>query len=154
MARLEVGDPAPDFSLQADDGSTVTLSELRGRRVVIYFYPKDATKGCTTQACEYRDAAPEFEAAGASVFGISPDPIDSHRRFAEKEGLNFRLLSDPEHEAAERYGVWVQKSMYGRTFMGIERSSFVIAADGTVEQARYKVKSSGDAAGSLAAVRG
>ncbi|MEQ8834988.1 MAG: thioredoxin-dependent thiol peroxidase [Miltoncostaeaceae bacterium] len=154
MARLDVGDPAPDFSLQADDGSTVTLSGLRGGRVVIYFYPKDATPGCTTQACEYRDAAPDFEAAGATVLGISPDPVASHQRFAAKQGLNFPLLSDPEHEVAEAYGVWVQKSMYGKTYMGIERSSFVIGADGTIEQARYKVKSKGDAAGALAALRG
>lgn len=154
MARLDVGDPAPDFSLQADDGSTVTLSELRGRRVVLYFYPKDATPGCTTQACEYRDAAPDFEAAGATVFGISPDPIGSHQKFVAKQGLTFRLLSDPEHTAAEAFGVWVQKSMYGKTYMGIERSSFVIGADGTIEQALYKVKAKGDAANSLAAVTG
>ena len=154
MARLETGDPAPDFTLEADDGSTVTLSALRGRRVVLYFYPKDATPGCTTQACEYRDAHADFEGAGARVLGISPDPVASHRRFREAQGLPFPLLSDPDHAVAEAYGVWVEKSMYGRTFMGIERSSFVIGPDGAVEQALYGVRSSGNAAAVLSALTG
>lgn len=154
MARLEPGDPAPDFTLEADDGSTVTLSDLRGERVVLYFYPKDGTKGCTTQACEYRDAHEAFSAAGARVLGISPDPISSHRKFRAAEDLPFTLLSDPEHAVAEAYGVWVEKSMYGNTFMGVERSSFVVGPDGTLEQALYKVKSSGNAAAMLAAIGG
>lgn len=154
MARLEPGDIAPDFTLQADTGETVTLSELRGGRVVLYFYPKDATAGCTTQACEYRDSHPDFEAAGARVLGISPDPIASHVKFRAKQELPFTLLSDPEHEVAEAYGVWVQKSMYGRTYMGIERSSFLIGPDGTIEQALYKVKAKGNAAAVLSAIAG
>jgi thioredoxin-dependent peroxiredoxin len=152
MARLEAGDPAPDFTLEADDGTTVTLSGLRGERVVLYFYPKDATPGCTSQACEYRDAHGDFSAAGARVFGISPDPTASHARFRAKQELPFTLLSDPDHEAAEAYGVWVEKSMYGKRFMGIERSSFLIRPDGTIEQALYKVKSKGNAAAMLAAI--
>jgi thioredoxin-dependent peroxiredoxin len=154
MARLQEGDPAPDFTLEADDGSTVTLSELRGRRVALYFYSKDATPGCTSQACEYRDAQPDFEAAGVQVLGISPDPLASHQRFRAKQELNFTLLSDPDHAAAEAYGVWVEKSMYGKKFMGIERSSFLIDAEGNLERALYKVKAKGNAAAMLAAVSG
>lgn len=154
MARLEPGDVAPDFTLDADDGSSVTLSALRGERVVLYFYPKDATSGCTAQACEYRDAHDDFAAAGARVLGISPDSVASHRSFRDEEGLTFTLLSDPDHAAAEAYGVWVEKSMYGKRHMGIERSSFVIAPDGTVEQALYKVKSTGNAAAVLDALAG
>jgi thioredoxin-dependent peroxiredoxin len=149
MARLEPGTPAPDFTLESDDGSTVSLADLAGRRVVLYFYPKDDTSGCTAQACEYRDAIPEFDARGAQVIGVSPDPIRSHTRFRDKHDLNFTLLSDPEHTAAEAYGVWVEKSMYGRTYMGVERSTFVIGPDGTLEQALYKVKPKGNAAAVL-----
>jgi peroxiredoxin Q/BCP len=145
MGRLTAGDPAPDFTLEADDGSSVSLGDLAGRRVVLYFYPKDDTSGCTTQACEFRDRRPDFDAAGAEVIGVSPDPLRSHERFRAKHGLNFTLLSDPEHTAAEAYGVWVEKSMYGRTYMGVERSTFVIGPDGTVEQALYKVKPKGNA---------
>lgn len=145
MARLEAGTPAPDFSLTADDGSVVTLSDLRGQRVVLYFYPRDATPGCTTQACEYRDRIANFDTAGARVLGISTDPIESHRDFRAAQELPFTLLSDPDHATAEAYGVWVERSMYGNTFMGIERSSFVIGADGTIEHARYKVRPKEDA---------
>lgn len=145
MAQLEPGMPAPDFTLDADDGTRVTLSELRGQRVVLYFYPRDATPGCTTQACEYRDRMEEFDAAGARVFGISPDPVDSHRRFREAQGLPFPLLADPDHAVAEAYGVWGERSMYGRKYMGIHRSSFVIGPDGTIEHARYKVRPKEDA---------
>ncbi len=150
MARLEVGQPAPDFALEADDGSTVSLGDLSGQRVVLYFYPKDDTSGCTAQACEFRDSVPEFDARGARVIGVSPDPLKSHVKFRDKHDLNFALLSDPEHVAAEAYGVWVEKSMYGRTYMGVERSTFVIAPDGTLEQALYKVKPKGNAASVLA----
>jgi peroxiredoxin Q/BCP len=145
MARLAPGVPAPDIRLDADDGSTVALRDLRGQRVVLYFYPKDDTSGCTAEACEFRDQATDFDVAGAQVIGVSPDSIASHVKFRDKHGLPFRLLSDPDHVAAEAYGVWVEKSMYGRTYMGIERSTFVIGADGAIEHALYKVKPAGHA---------
>ena len=145
MARLAPGAPAPEFRLEADDGSTVALGDLRGERVVLYFYPKDDTSGCTTQACGFRDRTADFDAAGARVIGVSPDSLASHTKFRNKHGLTFTLLSDPDHAVAEAYGVWVEKSMYGRTYMGIERSTFVIGPDGTLEQALYKVKPAGHA---------
>ena len=149
MARLEAGQPAPDFSLQADDGSTVSLSGLAGQTVALYFYPKDDTSGCTAQACEFRDMQADYDAAGVRVIGVSPDPLTSHVKFRDKHGLPFTLLSDPDHAAAEAYGVWVQKSMYGKTYMGVERSTFVIGPDGTLQQALYKVKPKGHAASLL-----
>jgi peroxiredoxin Q/BCP len=149
VPRLAAGQPAPDFSLQADDGSTVTLSDLAGQTVVLYFYPKDDTSGCTAQACEFRDLTPEYDAAGARVIGVSPDPPASHERFRDKHGLTFTLLSDPDHVAAEAYGVWVEKSMYGRRYMGVERSTFVIGPDGVIVEALYKVKPKGNAAAVL-----
>jgi thioredoxin-dependent peroxiredoxin len=145
MARLAPGLPAPDIRLNADDGSTVALSELCGQRVVLYFYPKDDTSGCTREACEFRDHAGEFDTSGARVIGVSPDSVASHVKFRDKHGLPFTLLSDPDHEAAEAYGVWVEKSMYGRTYMGIERSTFVIGPDGVLEHALYKVTPAGHA---------
>ena len=151
---IEPGDPAPDFALESDDGGTVRLADLRGARTVLYFYPKDDTTGCTVQACEYRDLNDDFTHAGARVLGVSPDPLASHERFRRKHGLNFTLLSDPDHSAAEAYGVWVEKSMYGRKYMGIERSAFVIGPDGTVEQAFYKVKAKGNAGAVLEALKG
>jgi thioredoxin-dependent peroxiredoxin len=153
MARLTPGVPAPDIRLNADDGSTVALSDLRGQRVVVYFYPKDDTSGCTTQACELRDHATDFDDAGARVIGVSPDSISSHIKFRDKHGLPFTLLSDPDHVMAEAYGVWVEKSMYGRKYMGIERSTFVIGPDGVVEHALYKVRPAGHA-GSILDVLG
>ena len=149
MARLEAGQPAPDFSLQADDGSTVSRSDLAGQTVALYFYPKDDTSGCTAQACEFRDMQADYDAAGIRIIGVSPDPLTSHARFRDKHGLPFTLLSDPDHAAAEAYGVWVQKSMYGKTYMGVERSTFVIGPDGTLQQALYKVKPKGHAASLL-----
>jgi peroxiredoxin Q/BCP len=149
MARLEAGQPAPDFSLQADDGSTVDLAGLRGTTVALYFYPKDDTTGCTAQACEFRDMRADYDAAGVRVIGVSPDPLKSHVKFRDKHDLPFTLLSDPEHVAAEAYGVWVEKSMYGRTYMGIERSTFVIGPDGVLKEALYKVKPKGHAASVL-----
>jgi peroxiredoxin Q/BCP len=133
------GDAAPDFTLEADNGSTVTLSELRGKVVILYFYPKDNTSGCTTQACGIRDAWADFERAGAVVLGVSPDGVVSHRKFKADFELPFALLADPDHKAADDYGVWVEKSRYGRTYMGIRRSTFVIGADGTVVKAIYDV---------------
>jgi peroxiredoxin Q/BCP len=142
---VEEGQPAPDFELTSDAGDTVRLSSLRGRPVVLYFYPKDDTPGCTRQACELRDAHADFEAAGAVVLGVSPDGETSHRRFKEKHRLPFTLLADPGHETAEAYGVWVEKRSYGRTSMGIKRSTFVIDADGTVARALRGVKPDGHA---------
>jgi thioredoxin-dependent peroxiredoxin len=145
MARLTPGVPAPDIRLNAADGSTVALSDLRGQRVVVYFYPKDDTSGCTTQACEFRDHAADFDDSGTRVVGVSPDSIASHVKFRDKHGLSFTLLSDPDHEAADAYGVWVEKSMYGRKYMGIARSTFVIGPDGVLEHALYNVKPAGHA---------
>jgi len=139
------GSLAPDFTLPTDLGGGVTLSSLRGRRVVLYFYPKDDTSGCTAQACELRDALPRFEGLDAVVLGVSPDSVASHRRFREKYGLNFPLLADEDHAVAEAYGVWVEKSMYGRRYMGIERSTFLIDEDGIVLEAWRKVKPNGHA---------
>jgi thioredoxin-dependent peroxiredoxin len=149
VARLEAGQPAPDFSLQADDGSTVSLADLAGTTVALYFYPKDDTTGCTAEACGFRDLSGDYETAGVRVIGVSPDPPTSHVRFRDKHGLPFTLLSDPDHEAAEAYGVWVQKSMYGRTYMGVERSTFVIGPDGVLREALYKVRPKGHAASVL-----
>ena len=132
--------PAPDFSLRSDAGETVTLSSLRGSPVVLYFYPRDDTPGCTTQACGIRDAWGDFERAGAVVLGVSPDDERSHVRFKEKYGLPFTLLADTDHAVAEAYGVWVEKTSFGTTSMGVERSTFVIDADGTVAKAMRKVK--------------
>ena len=139
------GAPAPDFTLTSDSGEPVTLSSLRGKRVVLYFYPKDDTPGCTTQACSFRDAYGEFEERGAVVLGVSPDTESSHARFKAKHELPFTLLADPEHEVAERYGVWVEKTMYGKTSMGIKRSTFVIDEDGKVAKAMLGVKPDGHA---------
>jgi thioredoxin-dependent peroxiredoxin len=137
---IEAGTPAPEFELAADDGSTVKLSELRGKQVVLYFYPRDDTPGCTAQACGIRDQWTDFEGVDAVVLGVSPDDETSHRKFKEKYGLPFTLLSDPDHSVAEAYGVWGERSMYGKTYMGITRSTFVIGDDGTVREAMYGVK--------------
>jgi len=131
---------APDFELPDQDGNRVRLSELRGRKVVLYFYPKDDTSGCTTQACELRDRTAEFDARGAVVLGVSPDPVDSHRKFADKFDLPFTLLADTDHSVAEAYGVWKEKSMYGRKYMGVERTTFVIGEDGRIVKVLEKVK--------------
>ena len=137
---IEAGTPAPEFELKADDGSTVTLAGLRGRRVVLYFYPRDDTPGCTAQACGIRDQWQDFRGVDAVVLGVSPDDEASHRTFKEKYGLPFTLLADDDHAVAERYGVWGERTMYGRTYMGIKRSTFVIDENGTVLSAMYGVK--------------
>jgi peroxiredoxin Q/BCP len=137
---IEAGAPAPDFSLTSDAGETVSLSALRGKPVVLYFYPKDDTPGCTKQACGIRDAWGEFERRGAVVLGVSPDDEKSHVRFRDKFELPFPLLADTAHETAEAYGVWVEKSMYGKKFMGVERSTFVIDAEGNVAKVLRNVK--------------
>jgi peroxiredoxin Q/BCP len=136
---LEAGQEAPDFTLPDQDGEPTTLSSHRGGPVVLYFYPKADTPGCTTQACGIRDRRADYDSAGATVIGVSPDEVADVRKFADKYSLDFTLLADAEHEVADRYGAWVEKSMYGRTFMGVQRATFVIAADGTVAHVLPKV---------------
>ena len=137
---VEEGRPAPDFTLTSDSGQAVALSSLRGRPVVLYFYPRDDTPGCTAQACGIRDAWGEFERAGAVVLGVSPDGEASHARFKEKFDLPFTLLADTEHEVADAYGVWGEKSYAGKTYMGVNRSTFVIDEDGNVARIFLNVK--------------
>jgi peroxiredoxin Q/BCP len=137
---VEEGKPAPDFELTSDSGETVRLSDLKGRPVVVYFYPKDDTPGCTAQACGIRDNYDAFGERGAVVLGISPDDESSHVKFKQKHGLPFTLLADPDHRVADQYGVWVERSMYGKTYMGIERSTFVIDHDGNVGRVLRRVK--------------
>jgi peroxiredoxin Q/BCP len=129
---IETGQSAPDFELPDQDGNPVRLSDLRGRRVVLYFYPKANTPGCTTQACGIRDHRAEYEAAGATVLGVSPDPVKDVKKFHANQSLSFTLLADEEHAVAEQYGVWVEKSMYGRTYMGNARATFLIDEEGVV----------------------
>jgi peroxiredoxin Q/BCP len=129
---IQSGDVAPDFELPDQDGATVRLSDLRGRRVVLYFYPKADTPGCTTQACGIRDRADEYEAAGATVLGVSPDPVEAIKKFHSGQSLNFTLLADADHAVCERYGVWVEKTMYGRTYWGAQRATFLIDEEGVV----------------------
>ena len=143
---------APDFTLHSDEGQDVTLSDLRGQPVVLYFYPKDDTPGCTTQACGLRDVYGEIRERGATVLGVSPDSVASHVEFKEKYGLPFTLLADPEHEVSELYGVWVQRNAYGKKSMGINRSTFVIDADGNVVEAMRGVSPDGHADKVLAAL--
>ena len=140
---IEKGAVAPDFTLVADQGGAVTLSGLRGKRVVLYFYPKDDTPGCTIQACDFRDALPRFGGVDAVVLGVSPDSVKSHAKFRAKFDLNFSLLSDEDHAVAEAYGVWKEKKMYGRTYMGIERSTFLIDEEGKVAEVWRKVRPKG-----------
>ena len=137
---MQEGDAAPDFELQDQDGNPVMLSGLRGRTVVLYFYPKADTPGCTTQACGIRDRSAEYDTAGAVVLGVSPDEPAALRRFADKHGLPFTLLADTDHAVAEAYGVWVEKSMYGRKYWGNERTTFVIGPDGVIQRVLRKVK--------------
>ena len=151
---VEEGKPAPDFELESDSGERVTLSSLRGKPVVLYFYPKDDTTGCTTQACGIRDAYGEFERAGAVVLGVSPDGVASHVKFRDKYSLPFTLLADTDHAVAEAYGAWGEKSRYGRTYEGILRSTFVIGADGTVVRAMPNVKPATHADDVLAVLNG
>ena len=146
------GQEAPDFDLTSDAGETVRLSALRGKPVVIYFYPKDDTPGCTTQACGIRDAYGEFERAGADVLGISPDSEKSHVKFKSKYDLPFTLLADPDHTVAEEYGVWGEKKYMGRKYMGINRSTFVIGKDGNVAKVMHNVKPATHADDVLAAL--
>jgi thioredoxin-dependent peroxiredoxin len=140
MSTPELGSPAPSFDRESDSGEHVTLDSLRGRPVVLYFYPKDDTPGCTTQACGIRDAWGEFEKAGAVVLGVSPDGEASHAKFRQKFDLPFTLLADTEHEVADAYGVWGEKTYAGKTYMGVNRSTFVIDEDGNVARVFLDVK--------------
>ena len=149
---VKEGIPAPDFTLTSDSGEAVSLSSFRGAPVVLYFYPRDDTPGCTAQACGIRDVWGEFQRTGAVVLGVSPDSPAKHVKFKEKYRLPFTLLSDEAHEVAEAYGTWVEKSMYGKTYMGMERSTFVIGADGNVKKVMRKVKPAEHADDVLAAL--
>jgi thioredoxin-dependent peroxiredoxin len=149
---IREGEPAPDFTLESDAGEKVTLSALRGKPVVLYFYPRDDTPGCTTQACGIRDAYDEFEQAGAVVLGVSPDSVGKHVKFKNKYELPFTLLADPEHELAELYGVWGQRKFMGKSYMGVGRTTFVIDADGVVTKVMENVKPATHADDVLAAL--
>jgi thioredoxin-dependent peroxiredoxin len=151
---IEEGKPAPDFELESDSGETVKLSDFRGRSVVLYFYPKDDTPGCTTEACEFRDAYDVFRERGAEILGVSPDDVGSHGKFKTKYELPFTLLADPEHEVAEKYGVWGERSSYGKTSMGITRSTFIIDPDGNVARAMLGIKPAGHASEVLHSLAG
>jgi thioredoxin-dependent peroxiredoxin len=137
---VQEGQPAPDFELASDSGETVRLADLRGKRVVLYFYPRDGTPGCTRQACGIRDAWASFQETDAEIFGVSPDGEESHATFKNEYELPFTLLADPDHEVTERYGFWVEKSFPGKKHMGVERSTVVIGEDGTVERVFRRVK--------------
>lgn len=143
MADLKIGQKAPDFTLPTDGGGTISLSKLKGQKVIVYFYPKDDTPGCTTQACGFRDDLPKFEKMGAVVIGISKDSVKKHDKFKAKYDLNFPLASDEEGTTCEDYGVWVEKSMYGKTYMGIERSTFLIDEQGKIAAIWRKVSVTG-----------
>ncbi len=142
---IKPGDSAPDFTLPGDGGGEVSLSALRGKKVILYFYPKDMTPGCTTESCDFRDALPDFSAIDATVIGLSRDSAERHDKFKAKYDLNFPLAADEEGTVCEAYGVWVEKSMYGRKYMGIERSTFLVDGDGVVRQVWRKVKVKGHA---------
>jgi len=148
-----VGSLAPDFALPADDGQIVRFSDYRGQRVVLYFYPKDMTSGCTTQACGFRDNYPEIETRNAAVLGVSPDGVTSHVKFKSKHDLPFRLLADEDHKVAELYGVWGEKSMYGKRYFGIIRSHFLIDEAGQIADVHYKVSPTDSVEIALAALR-
>ena len=144
--RLQPGDEAPDFTLPDDRGGEVTLSQLRGGRVIVYFYPAAMTSGCTTQACDFSDSLDALQAAGVSVLGISPDPPDRLAEFRERDGLTITLLSDPDKQVLTRWGAFGEKSSYGKTVVGVIRSTLVVGADGRVEKAMYNVKATGHVA--------
>jgi peroxiredoxin Q/BCP len=149
---LDPGQPAPDFSLDDQHGNRVTLSELRGSPVVLYFYPRDDTPGCTKEACAFRDARADYEKAGARVVGVSPDTPESHQKFARKHDLPFTLLADPDHTVCEAYGVWKEKNLYGKKSMGVERSTFVIDGAGVVRQVFRRVQVDGHSDAVLEAI--
>ena len=152
MTELKPGDPAPAFSLEDQHGKTVTLADYKGSKVLVYFYPKADTPGCTTQSCAVRDAMPDFERLGIDAVGISPDKPGAQAKFDDKYGLGFPLLADTDHSVAEAYGVWGEKTNYGKTYMGIIRSSFLIDEQGRVQQAWYKVSPKDTVPNALAAL--
>jgi peroxiredoxin Q/BCP len=144
MSSIQIGELAPDFELYASNGEKVKLSDYRGKKhVVLYFYPKDMTPGCTTEACDFRDQHERFFELDAVILGVSPDPLDRHEKFIEKHGLPFLLLADEEHKTAEEYGVWTLKKNFGKEYMGIERSTFIINRDGELVKEWRKVKVDG-----------
>jgi len=148
---LQTGQPFPEFSLSDQDGKTITLDDLKGSKTIVYFYPKDDTSGCTVEACEFRDSMPRFE--GAKVIGVSPDSAISHTKFIKKFDLNFTLLADTDKHLADACGVWVEKSMYGKTYMGVARTTFLLDENGIVVKVWEKVKPQGHAAEVLAALK-
>lgn len=140
---VEIGMQAPDFTLEANNGENITLSELKGKNVVLYFYPKDMTPGCTTEACDFRDQYQQFNDVNAVILGISPDPVDRHQKFIEKYGLPFLLLADEDHSVAEAFDVWKLKKNFGKEYMGIERSTFILDKDGKIVKEWRKVQVKG-----------
>jgi thioredoxin-dependent peroxiredoxin len=149
---LKIGDPAPPFRGTTTSGETVALKDFKGRKLVLYFYPKDNTSGCTKEACDFRDNLARVKRKGAVVLGVSPDSVASHQRFTDKHDLNFPLVSDPDHEIATAYGVWAEKNLYGRLYMGIVRTTFVIDEKGKIARIFPKVKVAGHAEEVLAAL--
>jgi thioredoxin-dependent peroxiredoxin len=143
VMTVEAGMAAPNFTLEANNGEKISLSDFQGKNIVLYFYPKDMTPGCTTEACDFRDQYEDFEALNAVILGVSPDPVNKHVKFVEKYGLPFLLLADPDHQVAEAYGVWQLKKNYGKEYMGIERSTFVIDKEGKIAKEWRKVKVKG-----------
>ena len=151
MDMIEEGDQFPSFSLQDQEGNTHTLAELKGSKSVLYFYPKDDTPGCTVEACNFRDNLPKFE--GLKVFGVSPDSAKSHKKFEQKFNLNFTLLADTERALTEKLGLWVEKSMYGKKYMGVDRTTYLVDENGKIQKIWRKVKPEGHAEEVLAAAR-
>jgi peroxiredoxin Q/BCP len=149
---VEIGKPAPDFEMPTDGGRTVSLASLKGKRVIVYFYPKDDTPGCTKEACAFEKDLKKLTAKGAVVIGVSPDPLKAHEKFRKKYGLSFALASDEGAKVAEKYGVWVEKNLYGRRYMGVQRATFLIGKDGKVKASWPKVKVDGHAAEVLKAL--
>ena len=150
---IAIGKPAPPFTLETDSGARLSLKDLRGRTVILYFYPKDDTTGCTTEACEFRDLFPRFEKGKAVVLGISPDSVKRHQNFKKKYTLPFTLLADTDHAVAEQYGLWVEKTFYGRKYMGVERTTYIIGPDGKITTIFPKVSPTGHAAEVALALR-
>lgn len=150
---VDAGQPAPDFALPTHDGGELSLSDLKGKQVILFFYPKADTPGCTKEACGFNDALPDFGGIDAEIVGISKDPVAKQAKFAEKYGLTYKLLSDAEGDVTERYGAWVEKSMYGKKYMGIDRSTFLIGPDGTLKAVWRKVKVPGHVDAVLKAAR-
>ena len=141
--KLSIGDPAPEFELESDDGTTISLEDFDGEHLVLYFYPRDMTPGCTTEACDFRDNLETFHAEGWNVVGVSPDPVDSHQEFRDKYDLNFPLLADTDNEVAKKYGVWREKQNYGRTYEGVVRSTFLIDEHGEIVDIFDNVRATG-----------